>query len=284
MIIDKLYEEALKSPVCVGLDFRYPLLPDYLKDASKTLEEKIFLYNRQIIDATKDIVACYKLQIACYESWGIEGLKAYSRTLDYIRENKKISIGDVKRGDILITAEFYAKAHFSGDFEADFVTMNPYLGIDSISPYFKYLKTGKKGMFILIHTSNESSKDFQEINVDGEKMYMKVAQKVNEWGKEFIGYNGISLIGGVAGLTFPEDMTKIWETCPNAFFLIPGYGIQGGNSNDIAPLLKYKRRFIVNSSRNIMGAHKGIKEDNHFAECAREKTLMLRDAILNCAE
>src|SRR6056297_2060878 len=132
MIIDKLYEEALKSPVCVGLDFRYPLLPDYLKDASKTLEEKIFLYNRQIIDATKDIVACYKLQIACYESWGIEGLKAYSRTLGYIRENKKISIGDVKRGDILITAEFYAKAHFSGDFEADFVTMNPYLGIDSI--------------------------------------------------------------------------------------------------------------------------------------------------------
>jgi len=225
MIIDELYEEALKSPVCVGLDFRFSLLPNFLQESSIDLEEKIFSYNRYIIDATKDVAACYKLQIACYEAWGIKGLKAYSRTLGYIRKNKKISIGDVKRGDILITAEFYAKAHFTGDFECDFVTMNPYLGIDSISPYFEYLKTGKKGMFILIHTSNESSKDFQEININGEKLYMKVAQKVNEWGKDFTGPNGLSLIGGVAGLTFPEDMTKIWETCPNAFFLIPGYGI-----------------------------------------------------------
>lgn len=284
MIIDQLYHETLKSPVCVGLDFRFHLLPEYLKKLQISLEEKIFIYNRYLVDATKDIVACYKLQIACYEALGIEGLKAYSRTIRYIRNNGKIAIGDVKRGDILITAEFYAKAHFSGDFEVDFVTMNPYLGIDSISPYFEYLKTGTKGLFILIHTSNKSSKDFQELNTDGQPLYMEVAKKVDEWGRPFTGSNDLSLIGGVAGLTFPEDMAKIWETCPNTFFLIPGYGMQGGNSNDIAPLLKGKRRFIVNSSRNIIGAHKGIKEDHHFAECAREKTLMLRDAILNCAK
>ena len=125
MIIDQLYEEALKSPVCVGLDFRYPLLPEYLKQSSLSLEDKIFIFNRDIIDSTEDISACYKLQIACYEALGLEGLKAYSRTLHYLREKGKISIGDVKRGDILVTAEFYAKAHFSGDFEADFVTMSP---------------------------------------------------------------------------------------------------------------------------------------------------------------
>jgi orotidine-5'-phosphate decarboxylase len=279
MIIDRLYEDALKSPVCVGLDFRFQLLPEYLKQSSKSLEEKIFLYNRYLVDATKDIVACYKLQIACYEALGIEGLKAYSRTLHFIRENRKIVIGDVKRGDILITAELYAKAHFSGDFEVDFVTMNPYLGIDSIRPYFEYLKTGKKGLFILIHTSNESSRDFQELILEGQPLYLKVAHKVNEWGLPFIGSNGLSLIGGVAGLTFPDDMTRIWETCPNTFFLIPGYGTQGGNANDITPLLRGKRRFIINASRSIIGAHKGIKEDHHFVECAREKVQTMKEDI-----
>ncbi len=281
MIIDQLYEEALQSPICVGLDFRFQLLPEYLQNLSISLEEKIFIYNRYIIDATEDMVACYKLQIACYEALGIEGLKAYRRTIRYIRERGKIVIGDVKRGDILITAEFYAKAHFSGDFEVDFVTMNPYLGIDSISPYFDYLKTGKKGLFILIHTSNASAEDFQELNTEGQPLYMRVAQKVNEWGEPFIGSSGLSLVGGVAGLTFPEDMRKIWRACPNTFFLIPGYGIQGGISYDITPLLKGKRRFVINSSRDIIGAHKGIKEDHHFAECAREKVKIMKEDILS---
>ncbi len=280
MIIDKLYAEALNSPVCVGLDFRYHLLPEYLLQSSLNLEEKIFTFNRHIVDATKDLVACYKLQIACYEALGIEGLKAYSRTVRYIRENGKIVIGDVKRGDIQITAEFYAKAHFSGDFEVDFVTMNPYLGLDSVSPYFPYLERGEKGIFILIHTSNDSSRDFQELLVDGEPLYMKVARKVNEWGESFIGSSGLSLIGGVAGLTFPEDMIKIWEACPKAFFLIPGYGQQGGKSINLSPLLQKKKRFIINSSRDIIGAHKGINERQDFAECAREKVQIMKEDIL----
>ena len=280
MIIDQLFDEAQKSPVCVGLDFRYQLLPEYLQHSALSLEEKIFRYNCALVEATKDLVACYKLQIACYEAFGLEGLRAYSRSLSYIREHGKIVIGDVKRGDILITAELYAKAHFSGDFEVDLVTMNPYLGIDSISPYFEYLKTGKKGMFILIHTSNESSRDFQELNLDGQPFYLKVAEKVREWGLPFVGSSGLSLIGGVAGLTFPEDMTRIWETCPHTFFLIPGYGTQGGRSRDIAPLLEGKRRFVINASRSIIGAHKGMKEDALFAQCAREKVQAMKEDIL----
>lgn len=280
MIIDKLYEESLISPVCVGLDFRYHLLPEYLIQSSASLEEKIFTYNRSIVDATKDIVACYKLQIACYEALGIEGLKAYSHTVKFIRENSKIVIGDVKRGDIDITAEFYAKAHYSGDFEVDFVTMSPYLGEDSISPYYKYLKTGEKGIFVLIHTSNNSSRDFQELIVEDSPLYMKVAEKINEWGKPFVNSNGLSLIGGVAGLTFPGDMKKIWEACPNSFFLIPGYGMQGGKSIDLTPLLSGKKRFVINSSRDIIGAHKGVREGKNFAECARDKTLLMKEDIL----
>lgn len=280
MIIDRLYREALKSPVCVGLDFREHLLPEFLLQSSSSLEEKIFIFNRNIVEATKDLVACYKLQIACYEALGLEGLKAYSRSVQYIRENGKITIGDVKRGDIAITAEYYAKAHFSGDFEVDFVTMSPYLGEDSISPYFKYLETGEKGIFVLIHTSNESSRDFQELITEGTPLYIKVAEKVNEWGKSFIGSSGFSLIGGVAGLTFPEDMKKIWEVCPNAFFLIPGYGMQGGKSIDLTPLLEGKKRFIINSSRDIIGAHKGIKEGKGFEECAREKVRLMKEDIL----
>ena len=280
MIIDKLYQEALKSPICVGLDFREHLLPDYLLKSSDSLEEKIFIFNRNIVEATKDLVACYKLQIACYEALGLEGLRAYSRSVQYIRSSNKITIGDVKRGDIAITAEYYAKAHFSGDFEVDFVTMSPYLGEDSISPYYKYLETGEKGIFVLIHTSNKSSGDFQELTTESAPLYIKVAEKVNEWGKPFTGSNGLSLIGGVAGLTFPEDMKKIWETCPTAFFLIPGYGMQGGKSIDLTPLLEGKRRFIINSSRDIISAHKGIKEGKDFEECAREKVQSMKEDIL----
>ena len=279
MIIDKLYREAIKSPVCVGLDFREHLLPEYLLQSSSSLEEKIFVFNHSIVEATKDLVACYKLQVACYEALGLEGLKAYSRTIQYIREKGKITIGDVKRGDIAATAEHYAKAHFSGDFEVDFVTMNPYLGEDSISPYYKYLETGQKGIFVLIHTSNESSRDFQELITENTSLYIKVAEKVSEWGNPFIGPGGLSLIGGVVGLTFPEDMKKVWETCPNAFFLIPGYGLQGGRSADLASLLEGKKRFIINSSRDSIGAHKGIKEGKGFEDCAREKVQLMKEDI-----
>ncbi|KGG79740.1 orotidine 5'-phosphate decarboxylase [Caloranaerobacter azorensis H53214] len=285
MIIDKLYEEVLgNGPVCVGLDTRFEYLPEYLINSTKTLEEKIFEFNRKIIDATYDLVACYKVQIACYEAFGIEGLKAYSRTLKYIREKGKVVIADIKRGDILSTAEMYAKAHFEGDFEADFITVNPYMGLDAISPYFKYLNTGEKGIFVLIRTSNKSSKDFQELNVDNKPLYLKVAENVQKWGESFIGKSGFSLIGGVVGLTFPKEFLEIKNMCGNMFFLIPGYGAQGGTGEDLKEIFKEKMCGVVNSSRGIIKAHKGVDEGLKFNELARKQVIKMKEDILRWQE
>ncbi|KPU26404.1 orotidine 5'-phosphate decarboxylase [Caloranaerobacter sp. TR13] len=285
MIIDKLYEEVLKNgPVCVGLDTRIEYLPEYLLSSTKTLEEKIFEFNRKIIDATYDLVACYKVQIACYETFGIEGLKAYSRTLKYIREKGKVVIADIKRGDILSTAQMYAKAHFEGDFEADFITVNPYMGLDAISPYFKYLSTGEKGLFVLIRTSNKSSKDFQELEVNAKPLYLKVAENVQKWGENFIGKSGFSLIGGVVGLTFPKEFLEIKKLSGNMFFLIPGYGAQGGTGEDLKEIFREKMCGVVNSSRGIIKAHKGIDEGKSFNEFARKQVIKMKEDILSWQE
>ena len=280
MIIDLLYNQVQeKGPICLGLDTRLEYLPKYLLDSNLSLEEKIFHFNRKIIDETTDVVACYKLQIACYEALGLEGLRVYSKTLKYIRDRNKIVIADVKRGDISSTAEMYAKAHFEGDFEADFVTVNPYMGIDAISPYFSYLKTGKKGLFVLIKTSNESSKDFQELMVEDSQVYQHVADKVKLWGQEYIGKSGFSLVGGVVGLTYPSEFKKIEEIAPNTFFLIPGYGAQGGTGKAVAEVLKKNSCGVINSSREIITAHKGRTEGKDFALYARKKVLDMKEDI-----
>ncbi|QVK17561.1 orotidine-5'-phosphate decarboxylase [Mycoplasmatota bacterium] len=270
MIIDKLYEEVMKKgPICVGLDTRIDYIPEKLLSSSDAVEDKIFQFNKRIIDETFDLVACYKLQIACYEALGIEGLKAYSRTLKYIKEKGIISIGDIKRGDISSTGEMYAKAHFEGDFEADFITVNPYMGIDAISPYFPYLEKGNKGIFVLVKTSNNSSKDFQELEVGEELLYNKVAQQVDKWGEKYIGNYGFSLIGGVVGCTHPKEIVGISKNHNNMFFLIPGYGAQGGSGKDLSILFKDNRCGIVNSSRGI------IKSEN-----PREAVLKMKEDIL----
>ncbi|MTI66116.1 MAG: orotidine-5'-phosphate decarboxylase [Firmicutes bacterium] len=281
MIIDRLYKEAKENgPICVGLDTRLEYLPEYLLNKDISNEEKLFEFNKKIIDKTFDLVACYKVQIACYEALGLEGLKAYQRTLKYIRNKGKIVIADIKRGDISSTAEMYAKAHFEGDFEADFITVNPYMGKDAISPYYKYLKTNKKGMFVLMRTSNKSSEDFQELEVGNEPLYMEVSKKIDEWGKDFLGESGFSLVGGVVGLTYPEEFLKIKNKCKNTFFLIPGYGAQGGTGKDVARILKEKMCAVVNSSRGIIKAHKGINEDKDFNEVSRQKVLEMKEDIL----
>ncbi|MDI9596759.1 MAG: orotidine-5'-phosphate decarboxylase, partial [Atribacterota bacterium] len=225
MIIDKLYELAKeRGPICIGLDTRLDYLPDYLnykKDIN--ISEKLFLFNKAIIDNTSDITACYKVQIACYEAHGIQGLQAYQKTLAYIRKKENIVIADVKRGDIFSTAQKYAQGHFSGDFEADFLTINPYMGLDAVEPYFPYLQNGEKGLFILTKTSNPSSKDFQELEVKGQPLYLHVARKIEEWGERFRGKYNYSTIGAVVGLTFPEEFIKIKDIVQHTFFLIPGY-------------------------------------------------------------
>lgn len=280
MIIDLLYNKVQeKGPICLGLDTRLEYLPKYLLDSQLSVEEKLYQFNKKIVDETIDLVACYKLQIACYEAFGLEGLKAYSRTLKYIRGAKALVIADIKRGDISSTAEMYAKGHFEGDFEADFITVNPYMGIDAISPYFKYLKDGNKGMFVLVKTSNESSKDFQELMVSDSHLYEEVAAKVDEWGKDFIGKSGFSLVGGVVGLTYPEEFKQIEKIAPNTFFLIPGYGAQGGTGETVAELFKHNKCGVINSSREIITAHKGRSEGEDFALYAKEKVLNMKEDI-----
>lgn len=280
MIIDRLHKEVLENgPICVGLDTRLDYLPNYLLESDLTLEEKLFTFNKKIIDDTFDIVACYKVQIACYEAFGLEGLKAYGKTLSYIKEKGKISIADIKRGDISSTAEMYAKAHFEGDFEADFITVNPYMGIDAISPYFKYLKTGQKGLFTLIRTSNKSSKDFQELDSGGEPIYIKVAKEVSKWGEDFIGESGFSLVGGVVGLTYPKEFLEIKNVSKNTFYLVPGYGAQGGTGKEIAEVLGSDMCGVVNSSRGIIKAHKGIEEGEDFSKYSRQAVLNMKEDI-----
>jgi len=282
MIIDRLYDEILeKGPICIGLDTKYDYLPQFIISQNISLEEKLFNFNKRIIDATYDLTACYKVQIACYEGYGLEGMKAYSRTVKYIREKGKISIGDIKRGDISSTAEMYGKAHFEGDFEVDFITVNPYMGIDAISPYFKYLKTGEKGMFVLIKTSNKSSNDFQCLETENQPLYIKVAEKVNEWGKEFIGKSGFSLVGGVVGSNNLEEFNTIKDVCKNTLFLIPGYGAQGGSGKDIGEMFNSKVCGVVNSSRGIITSHKGISEDESFIKPIRESVIKMKEDIEN---
>lgn len=283
MIIDRLYELSKeKGPLCVGLDTKVDYFPNYLKEEEISLEEKLFRFNKAIIDETIDLVACYKVQIACYEAHGLEGLKAYSRTLKYIKEKQAISIADVKRGDISSTGEMYARGHFEGDFEADMITLNPYMGVDSISPYYEYMKKGK-GAFVLLKTSNESAKDFQDLkDQDGESMYINVAKKIDEWGQEFIGKSKYSLIGAVVGLTNPKDFEHIRKTCPNTFYLIPGYGAQGGSAKEIKELFKDDICGVINSSRAIITAHKGKCEDADFAKEARKALIQMKEDILSC--
>lgn len=281
MIIDKLYKECIeKSPICVGLDTKIEYLPEYLIKSGMSIEEKIFTFNKMIIDNTIDLVACFKVQIAFYEALGIEGLKAYSKTVKYIREKGKIVIGDIKRGDISSTAEAYADAHFSGDFEVDIITVNPYMGYDSISPYEKYMENDDKALFMLIHTSNKSSKDFQELKVDGEKLYMKVAEKCSKWGEDSIGESGFNKIGGVVGLTFPEEFLEIKKKTPNTFFLIPGYGAQGGKGESIKEIFKDGICGVINSSRGIITAHKGKSEDENFVKYTRESVLSMKEDLI----
>ncbi len=280
-IIDRLHKIVIKKgPVCVGLDPRDSLFPSYLNNKDMSMGEKIFEFNRKIIDATSEHCACFKMQIACYEAFGIEGMIGYSKTVKYLKQKNIIVIGDIKRGDISTTAEMYANGHFQGDFQVDFITLNPYMGEDAVSPYYKYLKTGDKGLFILIRTSNKSSGDFQELMIDEEPMFLKAAELVNSWGEAFIGQSGFSSLGGVVGLTYPEEFLRIKNRYPNMFFLIPGYGAQGGTGKDAANILGSEMCGIVNSSRGIIGAHNGINETASFAECASDAVIKMKEDIL----
>ncbi|MEG2769688.1 MAG: orotidine-5'-phosphate decarboxylase, partial [Oscillospiraceae bacterium] len=238
-------------------------------------------FNKKIIQATKDVAGCYKVQIAYYEALGIDGMKAYKDTLAYLRKENLVTIADIKRGDIMKTAELYADAHFTGDFEADFVTLNPYMGLDSITPYLSYCKEKGKGVFALVRTSNGGAKDFEYQKAeDGRHFYDVVGDSLENLGKDYISQCGYSAVGMVIGGTHTEEAAEIREKYKNTLFLIPGYGAQGGKAADIARYLNDGNGGVVNSSRAVLLAYKkadGLK----FDEAARAEVLRMREEITN---
>ena len=281
MIVDRLYEAVKeKGFVCVGLDSHLDYIPNYIKEKHEKLSDIIFEYNKTIIDATSDIVAIYKPQIAYYEANGLEGLIAYQRTLRYIKEKGLLSIGDVKRGDIASTAKEYAKAHFKGEFEADFITLNPYMGMDSITPYLDYLKTGEKGVFVLLRTSNEGAKDIECLDYNGEALYFKVGDELKKFADELTSECGYSPLGFVVGATHSEEAKKIRERYKNIFFLLPGYGAQGAKAKDIRTYLNDFNGGVVNSSRGIIKYYQKFEDgEERFAHYTREAVLNMRKDI-----
>lgn len=278
--MDKMYDAvAARGPVCVGLDTDVSYIPEDKLDSTKTAGENIVIFNKAIIDATKSVAGCFKVQIAYYEALGLDGLRAYVETLKAVRETGVPVIADIKRGDIAKTAEMYAKAHFEGDMEADFVTLAPYMGLDSIQPYMPYAEKAGKGMFVLCRTSNGGAKDFEyEKLADGRHVYDMVGDKLNELGKGYMGERGYSSLGLVIGGTHIEEAAEIRARYKDSFFLIPGYGAQGGTAPDIAQYLTNGNGGVVNSSRGILLARKkqpGVA----FDEAAYNECVMMKEAI-----
>ncbi len=245
-LIDKIKEKD--NPTVIGLDPRYEIIPDCIKNKySQDLEgagKAIIEFNKALIDAVYDIIPAIKPQIAFYEMFGIYGMKAFEETCKYAKEKGMIVIADMKRGDIGTTAKAYSNASIGktkiGEinhsiYDVEFVTVNPYLGTDGVIPFIEDCKEYGKGIFVLVKTSNKSSGELQDlVTEDGEKIYIKVAKLVNEWGKELIGKYGYSSISSVVGATYPKQLEELRKIMPHSYFLIPGYGAQGGKAEDIA--------------------------------------------------
>jgi orotidine-5'-phosphate decarboxylase len=255
--IDKLHEaSAIKGAVCVGLDTAFEYLPEAARGRFSSHAEAILAYNRALVDATLDAAACYKVQIAYYEALGLAGLAAYSKTLAYIRDRGGLVIADIKRGDIADTAERYAAAHFYGDFEADFVTLNPYMGVDSLMPWLDAAEKTGKGAFVLVRTSNPGMRDFEDQALaTGGKLYDAVARALSRLAARYYGGCGYGGFGAVIGCTEQEEAAAIRAKYKNLFFLIPGYGAQGGGAEIAAVLLNPDGSGgVVNASRSILKA------------------------------
>ncbi len=283
--------QKTKAPIVVGLDPMLSYVPEHIRkkafeEYGETLEgaaEAIWQYNKQIVDAVWDLIPAVKPQIAMYEQFGIEGLKAFQKTVDYCHEKDLIVIGDVKRGDIGSTSAAYAVGHLGRvavgsksytAFNEDFATVNPYLGSDGIKPFLEVCKEEKKGLFILVKTSNPSSGEFQDRLIDGKPLYEYVGEKVAEWGSEVMG-DAYSYIGAVVGATYPEEGKKMRKVMPKSFILVPGYGAQGGKGSDLVDYFNEDGLgAIVNSSRGIIAAYKQDKYAKfgaeHFAEASRQ--------------
>lgn len=274
-MINQLIEKIQKThaPIVVGLDPMLNYVPEHIQkrafsEYGETLEgaaEAIWQFNKEIVDATYDLIPAVKPQIAMYEQFGVEGVKAFKKTVDYCHEKGLVVIGDVKRGDIGSTSEAYAVGHLGSvkvggktltGFDEDFATVNPYLGSDGIKPFIKVCKEENKGLFILVKTSNPSSGEFQDRLIDGRPLYEWVGEQVSEWGKEHMG-DSYSYIGAVVGATYPEQGRVLRKLMPKTFILVPGYGAQGGRGKDLVHFFNEDGLgAIINSSRGIIAAYK----------------------------
>ena len=292
-MINKLCKKItdLQAPIVVGLDPMLDYVPEEVKkkafaEYGETLEgagEAIWQFNKAIVDATADLIPAVKPQIAMYEQFGIPGMIAFKKTVDYCKEKDLVVIGDIKRGDIGSTSAAYAVGHVGKvqvgtksyvPFNEDFVTVNPYLGSDGIKPFIDVCKEENKGIFVLVKTSNPSSGEFQDQLVDGKPLYELVGKKVAEWGETHMGDN-YSYVGCVIGATYPEMGKTLRAIMPKTFILVPGYGAQGGKAEDLVPYFnKDGLGAIINSSRGIIAAYKNDAYakfgEQNFADASRQ--------------
>ena len=286
--------QKTKAPICVGLDPMLNNIPSHIiqkafAEYGETLEgaaEAVWQYNKEIVDHTYDLIPSVKPQIAMYEQFGIEGLKAYAKTVEYCQQKGLIVIGDVKRGDIGSTSSAYAVGHLGNvkvgsnictGFNTEFITVNPYLGTDGVKPFVDVCNEQDKGIFVLVKTSNPSSGEFQDKLIDGRPLYELVAEKVVEWGDASMD-GAYSNVGAVVGATYPEMSKILRKLMPRTYFLVPGYGAQGGTAQDLKHCFNEDGLgAIVNSSRGIIAAYKQEKYSKfgpeHFAEASRQAVI-----------
>lgn len=253
MIMEELQRRAIEnSPLCVGIDLRESHLPLELRDSRADLGSKFVGYAKEVVDASIGKAACFKVQIACYEAYGLQGLLAYKEILNYIRTKGGFVIADIKRGDIGSTAEMYAQGHFEGDLEADILTLNPYMGEDAITPYFPYFRKGK-GAFILGKTSNIGSRNFQDLKLkdSDRKLSQEVLSRIEGWGQSCGKDDSFGAIGAVVGVNNMDDLLDMKPYTDKLFLLVPGYGAQGAKLEDIRALISERRNGVVNVSRGL---------------------------------
>ena len=297
VLIEKIKE--CDNPTVIGVDTRYDMVPECVRKKYSTdlkgMCNAMLEYSKALINATYDIIPAVKLQSAYFEMYGVEGIKLYKEMIDYCKEKGMVVMADVKRGDIGSTSAGYSRAYLGKNmidekeqaiFDVDFATVNPYMGSDCVMPFVEDCKKYNKGIFVLVKTSNKSSGEIQDVKAeDGEEIYKKVAKLVNTWGSELIGENGYSSVSAVVGATYPKQLQELRELMPHSYFLIPGYGAQGGKAEDIA--LGFDENGlggIVNATRSLMCAYKSDLWKDKFAEedyakATRAEAIRMRDEL-----
>lgn len=303
-MINKLVEKIKKTqaPIVVGLDPMLTYIPEHIKkkvfaEYGETLEgaaEAVWQFNKEILDHVYDLIPAVKPQIAMYEQFGVPGIMAFKRTVDYCKSKDLVVIGDIKRGDIGSTSAAYAIGHLGRvqvgskeyvPFDEDFATVNPYLGSDGVNPFIKVCQEEKKGIFVLVKTSNPSSGEFQDRRIEDRPLYEYVGEKVDEWGRQCMG-DDYSYVGAVVGATYPEVGKMMRKIMPKAYILVPGYGAQGGQGRDLVNFFNEDGLgAIVNSSRGIIAAYKqdaysGFGAEN-FGDASRAAVEAMKEDIQN---